>query len=91
MGRISMAKATKEQKDDFKWKEDYYKGPIKVRIPNNGNNEQCSLETCSGVVGSQTGKMGVGGGKQAGLRRPPNVRAEGHILLGRSRCKSRLE
>lgn len=45
MGRISMVKATKDQKDDFKWKNDYYKGPTKVSILNDENNEQCSLET----------------------------------------------
>lgn len=44
MGRISMVKANKDQKDDFKWKNDYYKGSTEVSILNNENDEQCSLE-----------------------------------------------
>lgn len=32
MGRVSMVKAVNEQKDDFKWKDYYYKGPTNVCV-----------------------------------------------------------
>lgn len=57
-GRVSMVKTVSEQKDDFEWEDDYYKGPTKVHS-----------QACSGVVRNQTRKTG-GGGVGSCLRKP---------------------
>lgn len=53
-----MVKAVSEQKDDFEWEGDYYKGPTKVHS-----------QACSGVVRNQTRKTGGAGGGSC-LRKP---------------------
>lgn len=44
-----MVKTVSEQKDDFEWEDDYYKGPTKVHS-----------QACSGVVRNQIRKAGGG-------------------------------
>lgn len=79
-----MINAVSEQKDDFEWKDDYYKGPTKVHSQ---NNEQSSLETRS-VLGNQTGETRGWGRAGWWPTKALKARTESHIEFGRCRWES---